>query len=372
MAEGSEKAQSFKRAAKLHTKTQWLRTEFSTPLIQGKQSPKVKAEKRRETILRKSKYTKYSITRRTVTTSAFKNNRLHLLLVKGEKDRASSQYARRKPRNGNSHQSIWKMSWWCRKTIFIWLTIEKKQIWRVWALASSATTWASESQDLRKNWSRRKRRLLWPRRPSLVSSIARTTACLISTQGLQPIPIIKRTFAERRNHKLTQAKSPIGWKICTSQRCWASPISKMLQARNRLICSTVTILIQIKDHYLQLVLEQPQSLKMRIWNAMLSEVQIENSKNFQRKKTKYIYRLLNWEANKPLLEAHLANCQKSSQPQAWTWINNIAQNIQLPLINNSQEVTADSTNISHPTTCTRALAHMQSRTEDKMKMLKIS
>ena len=146
----------------------------------------------------------------------------------------------------------------------------------------------------------------------------------------------------------------------------------MLQARNRLICSTVTILIQIKDHYLQLVLEQPQSLKMRIWNAMLSEVQIENSKNFQRKKTKYIYRLLNWEANKPLLEAHLANCQKSSQPQAWTWINNIAQNIQLPLINNSQEVTADNTNISHPTTCTRALAHMQSRTEDKMKMLKIS
>ena len=226
MAEASEKAQSCKLDEKLPTKTLWLRTEFSTPLIQEKQSPKVKAGKRKETILKRSKYTKYSITRRMVTTSAFKNNRLHLHLVKGEKDRASSQYARRKPRNGNSHQSIWKMSWWCRRTISIWLIIEIKQIWRVWAIASSATILASENRDLRKNWSRRKRLQLWPRRPSLVSSIAKITVCLISTPGSQLIPIIKWTFAKRRNHKLTQAKSQIGWKICTSQRCWALPISK--------------------------------------------------------------------------------------------------------------------------------------------------
>ena len=76
--------------------------------------------------------------------------------------------------------------------------------------------------------------------------------------------------------------------------------------------------MQIKDHCLQLVLEEPQSLKMRTWNAMLSEVQIENLKNFRRKKTKYICLPLNWVANKPHLEAHLANYRKFSQPLAWT------------------------------------------------------
>lgn len=47
---------------------------------------------------------------------------------------------------------------------------------------------------------------------------------------------------------------------------------------------------------------------------MLSEVQIENLKNFLRKKIKFIYLLLKWEASKPLLEVHLVSFLKYSRP----------------------------------------------------------
>ena len=223
MAAALEKARSYKRAAKPLTKTRRLRTGFSTPPTQEKHSPKARAETRRETILRRSKSTKYWTTR-MVTTSAFKNNRLHLQ-VKSEKDRARCQYVKPKPRNGSSHQSIWRMSWWCRRTISIWLIAETKQTWRAWASASSVTTSASESQDRRRNWSQRRSR--WWRRLSLGSLIAKTIVCHTSTPGLQVIPIIKRTFGKRRNPKLTPVKSLIGRKICTFQRCSALLISKL-------------------------------------------------------------------------------------------------------------------------------------------------